>query len=537
MKQKTSILGLVLLFATALTTNASTFDLMTLTASIQSLDKYKDTYAPVATPSAIGADGTVYQTGLYDDFVEIGDYFLEPVGTSAFIAAIDPATSSAKWAVGIQGNSYIRQIATDGSYVYVAGTFADNITITDVNLNSKAFSGTDRSHKQANAFFAKYSTDGVLVDAFSVIPIVDTSKETAEQKFDEDDLSVTPTALALRGSNIFMSFSYKGGYSFGSFSKYGTIQSAQGLTTGLCVGVLSIPSDNLSGAEKVLDVQGVAKTVNSGLGPNSICLTTTETSVEIGVFMTGECVFDFGKGSSKSTKNYKYNYTSLTEEAGFVIAKLTDSGHSEFQFPGATVEYSYSYARNMVRHMQVSDGKLYIAGNLATGLPLQTSIVPKLWTDQFAACLNAETYEVEWAAITGANRDDMPDTKSKYRETIGAALSSGNYVLVGSTNFSCGVGGVMTPFLASAAAGSSSDTCLGISTNGSSLAVAAEIRGGSQLAVSAPLPSSVEAVETPVSAQPQAIYSVDGTQRASLQKGTINILKYSDGSVKKQIAK
>ena len=117
MKQKLLTLGM-LAWATVicpLSACAWTFDFETLT----SISEYEGKYAPVSTPSAFGADGVVYQTGLYDGLVMIGDDMLENVATSAYIAAVSPGLPSAfaKWAVGIKGAAKIsrRRAASAGS--------------------------------------------------------------------------------------------------------------------------------------------------------------------------------------------------------------------------------------------------------------------------------------------------------------------------------------------------------------------------------------------------------------------------------------
>ena len=153
------------------------FDFATLT----DITEYDDKYAPNPTPSAIGADGTIYQTGLYDDMVIIGDYILENIATSAYIAAIDPTTQTAKWAVGLRGAAHITQIVADGSYIYVSGTFADDVIFGSMDMEEKTVTGTEWSHELVNAFVAKYSTEGNLVDVLPILPVLD-DPETFEDK-------------------------------------------------------------------------------------------------------------------------------------------------------------------------------------------------------------------------------------------------------------------------------------------------------------------------------------------------------------------
>ena len=504
------------------------YDFGTLT----DITEYQDKYAPKPTPSAIGDDGTIYQTGLYDDMVVIGDYILENVATSAYIAAIDPTTQIPKWAVGLRGAAHITQILVDGTDIYVSGTFADEVILGSMDMEEKTIAGTTLSHDHVNTFVAKYSSEGNLVEVLPILPVLK-DPDTYEDK----DLSVIPTALAMRGGNLYLSFTYKGGYKVDTHTINGTVQSSQGKTTCLCLGVLSIPTDNLKGAVKVLDVRGSSMTCNAGHGPWSVCLTTTANSVEIATFISGQCTFDFAGWTGTDKKTYKYNYSQTSDEIGMVFVRLTDEGHKEYQSGAGEAEWALSFGRDKVRNMMVSGNELYISGNLATEFPMKKDLKSLLFTDQFAACLNLETYEVKWATTTGARNEDFPNVDDRYRETIGGALSNGNYIIIGTTDFYCGMGGAKTDFDAQAAVGSDYDVCLGVSATSSTLAVTTRSEKGSQLSVGESMPSRVDAMETDVEAVPQAIFSVDGVQRAAQQKGAISIIKYSDGSVKKQVGK
>ena len=496
------------------------------------ITEYQDKYAPKPTPSAIGADGTIYQTGLYDDMIIIGDYILENIATSAYITAMDPTTQIPKWAIGIRGAAHITHMVADGSYIYVTGTFADDVIFGSMDMVEQSYSGTPLSHDHVNAFVAKYTTDGNLVEVLPILPVLDDP-----DSYEDKDLSVIPTALALRGSNLYLSFTYKGGYKVGSHTIKGKSQSAQGKTTCLCLGALAIPTNNLSGAVKVLDVQGSTMTCNAGHGPWSVCLTTGENSVEIATFISGQCTFEFAGWTGTDKKTYKYDYSQTDDEIGMVFVRLTDEGHTQYQSGAGNAEWALSFGRDKVRNMIVKGNELYISGNLATEFPLKTDLKSLLFTDQFAACLDLETYAVKWATTTGAKNEDFPDINDRYRETIGGTLSSGNYVIIGTTAFYCGMGGAKTDFDAKSAVGSDYDVCLGVSASGSTLTATTRSATGSQLSVGKPLPSRVEAPDADVEAVPQAIYSVGGTQRVVQQKGAINIIKYSDGSVKKQVGK
>ena len=438
---------------------------------------YVGKFSPVAAPVAISPNGIVYQTGLYDQMTMIGDDILENIATSAYITAIDTVTRSPKWSVGIQGAAHITQILPDemGENFYVAGTFADDIIMGSTDYNVWPSTGTAESHEQVNAFVAKYSKDGVLLGAIPIVPV-----NNPKYQFTESDLSVTPTALALYNGKLYLSISYKGGYNVMNHERYGTIQAAQGIYNSLCAAVLTFPVQNFFTVERALEVQGDQASCNAGLGPNSICLTASESGVDVGIFTTGTVSVNFATWNKTNEESFTYNGE---DEAGCLLVKLTEDSHAVTQLPAVgTRDYAYTYTRNVIRTMQRIGNKLYIAGNIATALPFDGTIVPDLWTDQFAVCLDAETYKTKWAAITGAMRDDMPTMEAKYRETVAAAQAGNDYIVVGSTNFSVDKQGQIADY--------SSEYCLGVSSFKTTLVLTTKTDTGSQLTISAFAPAT-----------------------------------------------
>ena len=122
---------LSLLFLPALCAQAWNYDFPTLEdATTYNAPNTGNQYAPVAAPSAISPDGTIYQTGLYDQYVSIEDDFLENIATSAFLSAVDATTQKPRWTVGIKGSAHIRQVITDATGEHpefaIKGGFTEN---------------------------------------------------------------------------------------------------------------------------------------------------------------------------------------------------------------------------------------------------------------------------------------------------------------------------------------------------------------------------------------------------------------------------
>ena len=519
MKQKLLTLGMVLgtLFLSSMSASAWTFDFETLTAGSESIKEYEGKYSPVSTPSAFGADGVVYQTGLYDDVVMIGDELLENVATSAYIAAVAPGVPSAfaKWAVGIKGAAKISQIVVDGDYIYVAGTFADDVVFGSKGDATEEYSGVEESHDMVNAFIAKYNTNGVLQ---GVLPIYPHANTKYPDKYTEgSDMMVNPTALVVQGGKVYVSFTFRGGFTAGSVDVNGNLFAGEGLVyDALCLDVIAWDGTNV---ENVLTFKGDKDVVSSNFGPFSIGMTSDAKGLHVGIMAANANTLTVGETSTDCIFD--------KDIYGALMVRIADEVTTK-QFTPTSSERLY--VSNIIKKMFVNDGKLYVVGNVSTPVPFNDTVVPDLWSDQFVACLDASSYDVKWAAITGAKRDDMPDMNAKYRETTDATIYLGNVLVVGSTNFAVTDEGVMMPVA------TSEDYCLGISCDGTLLAETKKIANGSQLLVYNPLVDAVENVKVAGNKEVKAVYSVDGTQRQELQKG-FNIVKYSDGTVEKQYVK
>lgn len=495
-----------------LTAQAWTYNLATLDdASV-----YVGRYAPIAAPSTISADGTIYQTGRYDKMILLGSDILENIATSAYITAIDPATQQPKWSVGLRGAARISQIIADGSDVYVAGTFADDVIFGSTDMLEQTFSGTSLSHDYVNAFVAKYSKDGVLQ---SVLPIYPHPNSKYTDRYTElgSDMMVEISAIALYGGKLYIGMEYRGGFTVKTIDKDGNLFAGDGLFfDALCLGVLAWDGTD-GNVEDVLDFKGDKEITTSNYGPFSLCLASDKKAVHVGIFACNTNTLTVGGNTVEANFD--------TDEYGAYLVKISDEVTIK-KIPAAISERFY--VENIIKKMQAVDGKLYIAGSIATPLPFKDTIVPDLWTDQFAACLDADTYETLWAAITGATREEIPTMDGKYRKTTDAAYVLGNYTVAGSANFMVAEGGITVPLDIDA-------VCLGISSFGTTVAYTIQTPVGSLINVIDPLADGVEAPYAPAS-EVEAVYSVDGVRRTTVQKG-INIVKYTDGSVKKQIGR
>ena len=420
-------------------------------------------YAPVSTPVCFGPDGTIYQSGLYDDMVMIGDDILEPVATSAYLSVVNTASKAPLWTIPIQGASRITAITTTANAIYIAGIFADDITLGSKDLHSQSYSGTSLSHEKVNGFVAKYSKDGNLLASESIIP----HKIACYDDY-ESDLMVNPTSLAVYNGRLYIGLTFLGGYDIGSLSVDGNVKNSFGYWDSKCADVVAMSAEDLSVAECVYDIRNSSEVNTDGYAPSSICITASDDNLFIGTF-TSVCTHEKMAGQIN-------NEITASNDGGnyFFILHALDKNGNDTRKMMAVASERY-YINNVIKKMTYTAGKLYLAGCVSTPLPMNPSLVPDLWCDQFASCMTAATLEPLWSVITAAKRDDMATTDEKYRETTDAALSEGKYTVVGATNFACDSNGVASDF--------TSEYCLGISDNGSALALTTKTDSGTRLSV------------------------------------------------------
>ncbi|MDO5761201.1 MAG: hypothetical protein Q4P12_00925 [Bacteroidales bacterium] len=431
---------------------------------------YNGKYSPVATPVVFSPDGTtVYQTGLYDDMVMIGDDILENIATSAFISAVDNKQDKPLWTVGIKGAAHITAITATDDAIFVAGTFADDIILGSRDFNEVSLTGTSLSHDMVNGFMAKYSSAGNLIAAKALMP--QENSAYADKETYESDLSISPTAITVMGERAYVSFVYLGGYSIDDIKVDGTLKSSFGFWDNACAAVISASATDLSATETVLDMRNSAAVNENGMRPQSICLTTDGKALYVATFACGSN--DITIGSEKS--NVSFFVSEEEQEYGAAIITIRD-GKADIKKINAA-NSSRAYVSNKINSMTIAGDELYMAGHVSTPLPFSDALVPDLWTDQFAVCLNTADMSSKWAYITNAKRDDIATSNGKYRESIGAALSGNIYSVIGATNFSCDQS-ALSPEHADM-------TCLGIATNGSMQALAEKTAEGSKLTIGA----------------------------------------------------
>lgn len=510
MKKTCISLMLMAAFASA---QATDYDFPTL----EDNTTYVNKYAPVATPSCIGANGIIYQTGRYDQMVMIGNDMLENIATSAFISAINPNEATPLWTVGIQGAARITAVTSTNDGIYVAGSFADGIILGSKDMNTSMIEGTKETHNMVNAFIAKYSLEGNLIACEGILP--HSNKSFANTEAYENSINVQPTAIAVMSGKAYVSFIYEGGYDVQGISVEGNVFNAAGyVSDNACAAIISLSAADLKSATSVLDIRNTEDINTNQLGPRSIAIATDGNEIFATVFTSGDNAIVLNQAASIIS----FDHTEEEAVYGAIMLAFNET-NARTQKIDSTPSTRY-YHNNNVASMQVVDGKIYLTGAVADPLPFNTELVADLWTDQYAACLSATDFSTVWAAITGAKREDMKTTNEKYRESIGSAFDGEKYIAIGSYNFSCDATGTLSQY--------STDYCLGISANETTTAIATKTDNGSKLSVT--VKESEENAINGISTKASSgkTYDLSGRSVSSAKSGNIIII---DG--KKQLVR
>ncbi len=136
---------------------------------------FKDNTPLFNAPVAISNNGSGYSAvaGSYNQDCYINGNEFEAVGTSSYIAVYQgPAI---RWSVSLVGSATVSALTFDNECnLYVAGSFADEVTFGSTDGNSKVEEGMTvdgaPTTKENAAFIAKYNPEGQLLDLVKFIP-------------------------------------------------------------------------------------------------------------------------------------------------------------------------------------------------------------------------------------------------------------------------------------------------------------------------------------------------------------------------------
>jgi len=163
----------------------------------------------------VDAQGNVIAAGAFAADITIGSATLAPVGTSAYIAKYDVA-GNVLWAVGITGAASVVAIDTDeAGNVYLAGTYADEITFgttagDEIVKPGQIFDGAPTS-KLNSSFIAKYDANGAVEAVQTFVPqYIPGLMETGSYWPADGDCYFRINHLQVTAGNVYASAVYTG---------------------------------------------------------------------------------------------------------------------------------------------------------------------------------------------------------------------------------------------------------------------------------------------------------------------------------------
>ncbi|MBP2690697.1 MAG: hypothetical protein J6B44_02595 [Muribaculaceae bacterium] len=178
------------------------------------------------------AAGNTYVAGQYNkEEVSINGTTYEGIGKSAYIVKYD-ANGVAQWSVNFKGAVTITAIEVDNArvpYIYVAGTFADEVVIgNNMGLDPETITGAkgeDGSYvvAQTSSFIAKYKADmGLLNKCVTFVPeeIPGVLNLGADAFFTIEDLHYIESKREIYVAATYAGVTTKDGVEFNGYSKY-----------------------------------------------------------------------------------------------------------------------------------------------------------------------------------------------------------------------------------------------------------------------------------------------------------------------------
>ncbi|MCQ2073624.1 MAG: hypothetical protein MJY77_00325 [Bacteroidaceae bacterium] len=179
----------------------------------------------INAPVSITDDGSIYQTGTFDQEITIGETTLEPVATSAFLAKYT-TSGTPVWAIALEGAATITAIDVEDSYVAIAGVFAEEVTFGSTDGNTQTVNGYAECTEQISGFIATYDADGKLLAVKAVVPEMNADLLETFMYFPEPslgDIYFRPDNLKLNNGRIYLSAAYAADNTIGDVTLNGKV--------------------------------------------------------------------------------------------------------------------------------------------------------------------------------------------------------------------------------------------------------------------------------------------------------------------------
>ena len=332
-----------------------------------------------------------------------------------------------QWAVQLSGvASVTAMLADDNGGMYVAGTFAAEVTMGSTDGNVKKITGyVDKTwdeyvEYEGASFVAHYDAAGVLLAVGTILPdkdqeLEDYATENGMFIFYDGNPCCTVSKLINVDDNVYAVAEFEGAVSSADGSKkvvsgsYVNIDFMMGEL--LRAGTVIELSDELS-AESfpvVVASRSFADGNETGEEVTSFAAASDGSKIYVAFNSTGTINVTTDNGSDQVVNEmpgaeggYNFGYTIVA-----VDTKAADMQVKNYD----TVYVSELTQATEINDMEVTGSGLIVTGLFQTALGFDRSVTPVSGSDMYVASIDASSLETNWAVATGYNEGEELDNK------------------------------------------------------------------------------------------------------------------------------
>lgn len=372
----------------------------TWSAKITGVTSAEDLY--LQAPVCIDNAGSTYTTGQFTEAITIGSTTLEPVANSAYLAKYNADGTSA-WAIGLSGAATITSVTTDESNnVYIAGTFADVVTVGSTDGKAQEIKGLEGAIKSAS-FIAAYNAKGELQAVRSIVSTPSPAAvATGVYSPLDGDYFIKINHIEVKDNKLYASASYAGDITIDQVKWEGRYNGYEGIFYADMVsgGIFSCNASDLTGGESVANICVEDQFTDIDQGFEDLNFTTDKD----GLYLTF-----IGKGTFLYIANGKTEKIELANENGsqehaFIVSSIKNQNVNTKIFHSAPHDKLASY--NAVNAMKVEGQQLYIGGTFFQQLAFDNSISHVGGSDLFVTALDKDSFEPTWTKASGLEEGD-----------------------------------------------------------------------------------------------------------------------------------
>lgn len=373
----------------------------TWSAKITGVTSAEDLY--LQAPVCIDNAGSTYTTGQFTEAITIGSTTLEPVANSAYLAKYNADGTSA-WAISLSGAATITSVTTDESNnVYIAGTFADVVTVGSTDGKTQEIKGLEGADK-TTSFIASYNANGELqaVRSFQAQVNAEVANSGMYEVIDGYPY-ISIGHIEASNGKIYASATHTGDVSIDDMKWNGMYLNVfdfmySDLESG---GIFALNATDLKGATSVAHI-GVSEQLQyTQMGFENLNFTVDNGTVYLCFVANGKIKYDAAGKSEEITLTYD-DLGSF--EHAYIVSSIKDAtvNTKTFHAPAHTESAAY----NRIGALKADDKNLYIGGTFFQQLAFNNEQTHTDGTDLFVAALNKETLELQWSNVSGLSEGD-----------------------------------------------------------------------------------------------------------------------------------